>query len=350
MSWPEREAITRGVVNMVQVNMGLKLGERLLVVTDVPRVQDWRAETHLALQDMVERAVLARLVADIAGDHFPESEISFLAFPASGGHGTEPDQTAAARMRGMDAVVALTTYSLTHTDARGGAAEAGVRFASMPGFEARMFEAGGPMAADYRQISSDCEAFAAVLTLADEVVLRTPYGTHLSFSLKGRPGQVDGGIYDGTGPNIWGNLPAGEVYAVPVEGSGEGQLVVPTGWYPDLTEDMTLDFRAGEIVSLGGGGAAGVMFRKWLALGDDDPIHKARRNLAELGIGANPMARRPENVLEAEKIKGTVHIGIGDNLHMGGRVESDLHEDLVQPKPDLLVDGRLVIAGGEWRI
>jgi leucyl aminopeptidase (aminopeptidase T) len=87
-----------------------------------------------------------------------------------------------------------------------------------------------------------------------------------------------------------------------------------------------------------------------LKLEDDDPLYQARRNLAELGIGTNPNARKPDNVLEAEKIKGTVHIAIGDNIHMGGRVEADLHDDFVQPRPDMYLDGRPVIVEGEWKI
>jgi leucyl aminopeptidase (aminopeptidase T) len=149
---------------------------------------------------------------------------------------------------------------------------------------------------------------------------------------------------------MWGNLPGGEAFAVPVEGTGEGQLVVPAGWYPDLSEDMTLRIEKGEVVELVGGGAVGDGFRQLIDLDGDDPVCKARRNLAELGVGTNPNARKPDNVLEAEKIKGTVHIAIGDNIHMGGQVESDLHEDFVQPQPDLFLDGDLVIAKGEWRV
>ena len=87
-----------------------------------------------------------------------------------------------------------------------------------------------------------------------------------------------------------------------------------------------------------------------LDLGNDDPAYRSRRNLAELGVGTNPNARQPDNVLEAEKIKGTVHIAIGDNIHMGGGVEADLHEDFVQPQADLLLDGRPIIQKGEWMV
>jgi leucyl aminopeptidase (aminopeptidase T) len=149
---------------------------------------------------------------------------------------------------------------------------------------------------------------------------------------------------------LWGNLPAGEVYAVPVEGTGQGQVVVPAGWHPGLSEDMTLRIEAGEVVDLAGGGSVGREFRRLLELGNDGPVPTSRRNLAELGIGTNPNAARPDNVLEAEKIKGTVHIGFGDSIHMGGQVESDSHQDFVQPEPDLVVDGELVISAGRWRM
>jgi leucyl aminopeptidase (aminopeptidase T) len=349
MSWPQQEAITEGVVETLQVNMGLRPGESLLVATDVPRASDWQSESQSKLEDMLERAMLARLIADIAVARFPDCSVLLLPFPATGGHGTDPDEATAARMREADVLIALTTYSLSHTNAREAATQAGVRIASMPTFEARMFEAGGPMAVDHRQMAADCRAFAQLLTVANEVIVRTRYGTDLRFSLEGRPGQVDTGFY-GEEPGMWGNLPGGEAYAIPVEGTGEGRLVVLAGWYPELSEDMTLCIEKGEVVELVGGGAVGNEFRHLIDLGNDDPVCKARRNLAELGIGTNPNARKPDNVLEAEKIKGTVHVAIGDNIHMGGQVESDLHEDFVQPQPDLFLDGDLVIAEGEWRI
>ncbi|GAB4536336.1 MAG: aminopeptidase [Anaerolineae bacterium] len=348
MSWPTKESITQGVLDMLRVNMGLKAGESLLVVTDLPRVQDWQNETQAKLQAMLERAFLARLVAEIGREGYPDCHVSYWPFPATGRHGSEPDQATAERMRSADVVVAITSYSLSHTNARMEATQAGARLASMPEFEAHMFEAGGPMAADYQQIAADCQTFADLLTAANEVLVRIPHGTDLRFSLEGRPGQADHGMY-GTKPGLWGNLPAGEAFAIPLEGTGEGVLVAPAGWYPTLKEDMVFRFEKGLVVELKGGGAVGDKFRGLLKLGDDDPVCLARRNLAELGVGTNPNARKPDNVLEAEKIKGTVHIAIGDNIHMGGRVEADLHDDFVQPQADLYLDGRPVILGGRWQ-
>ena len=88
--------------------------------------------------------------------------------------------------------------------------------------------------------------------------------------------------------------------------------------------------------------------RRLLQFDSDAEEHRLRRNLAELGIGTNPNAKSSLNLLEAEKIKGTVHVAVGDNAHMGGQIACDLHEDFVLPQPDLILDDKLVIEAGQW--
>lgn len=347
--WPEKNEIRDSVLSMLQVNMGLTAGESLLVLTDLPGPLDWLNKPVGELQRMLERAMLARQIVEIAAEHFRENLVSFYPFPATGGDGVELDETTATRMLSADVILGLTTYSLSHTDARSNACQHGARVASMPLFEARMLEPDGPLAVDSAQVSADAHRFAARLTTARQVVVRTPDGTELAFSIEGRPGQVDDGIYAGA-PGKWGNLPAGEAYVVPVEGSGQGKLVVRAGWYPMLDKEMIFEVKDGQVVGLNGGGAVGDKFRRLLKTGDDEPVYRARRNLAELGIGCNPNARQPDNVLEAEKIKGTVHIAFGDNLHMGGKVDSDFHEDFVLPEVDMYLDEERVISKGEWQI
>jgi leucyl aminopeptidase (aminopeptidase T) len=348
MAWPEKEKIVFGVENMLKVNMGLKPGEPLLVVTDIPTTKQWNVEPRSWIIDVSERAMLAKLVAEIAAERFPDNPVMFHPFPATGSHGKEPDGSTAALMRKPQVILAITTYSLSHTNARLNATKAGARIASMPGFEAGMLEEGGPMAVDYLQVSRDCHIFATRLTSASQVQVKTPAGTDLRFSIAGRTAHVDDGLYNTDAK--FGNLPAGEAYIVPVEGTGEGTLVVQAGWYPSLTEDMVLVFEKGEVVELEGGGDVGRHFKALLQIGNPAQPYKSRRNLAELGIGTNPNAKRPDNVLEAEKIKGTIHIAIGDDIHMGGSVEADLHEDFVQPEPTLILDGEVVIDKGDWKI
>jgi len=349
MSWPDKNTITQSVVDMLNVNMKLKAGEQLLVVSDYPRPEDWHNYSFLRLEGMLERVILARLVAEIAREQFVDTQVWFHPFVATGMSGREPDDETASLMKRADVLLCLTEHSLSQTDSREAATKANVRVASMPTFDHKMFAPDGPMAVDYQQISADCNKFADLLSAADKVVVQTPYGTDLSFRLSGRFGQVDHGLMSDD-PELWGNLPAGEAYVIPLEGTGEGQLVILAGWYPELYEEMVLTFKKGSVVDLQGGGEIGEHFSKLLNLKNNDELFISRRNLAELGIGTNPNARRPDNVLEAEKIKGSVHIAIGDNIHMGGKVESDLHEDFVQPQVDLYLDGAPVILQGKWKV
>jgi leucyl aminopeptidase (aminopeptidase T) len=151
------------------------------------------------------------------------------------------------------------------------------------------------MTADRQQITADCHVFAGLLDAADEIIVRSPQGTDLRFSPRRRGALGDDGLY-ASEPGAWGNLPAGETYS-PLEGTGEWTLVVPAGWCPDLAKNLTLRIKNGQVIAATGGGSVGDNSRRLLALGRNDPLHRARRNLAELGIGTNPNAHKPDNVL-----------------------------------------------------
>ncbi len=325
------------VISMVRVNMGLKPGESVLVVNDVPNTADW-SMPYARIEDMAGRSLMARRIYDILKNEFKDNRLEFLAFPATGQHGSEPAPEVALRFLAYDVVLLLTSFSLSHTEAREEASRKGARIASMPGIEYPMFLGEGPMSVDYLAVRSESERLAELLTRAKAARVTTGFGTDIAFSIDGRPGDADTGILGEAGQ--WGNLPGGEAFIAPVEGTANGRLVVPKGWYYELEEDMILVFKDGYVVSLEGGGKVGEDFAKLFSFGDESLRH--RRNCAELGIGTNPRAKKPDNVLEAEKIKGTVHIAVGDSSHMGGVNVSDLHEDFVLCNPVLYLDGKAV--------
>jgi leucyl aminopeptidase (aminopeptidase T) len=344
--WPKKDQIRQGILDMLQVNMGLKEGEKLLVVTDLLTPPQWSSLESAELMLASERSMLAKMVAEIASESYSQCEVEVFLYPATGQHGAEPGEEVANKMAQADVAIAITTYSLSHTDAREHASQAGARIASMPTFEPQMFYPGGPMAVDYQQVAKDTKVIAELLTTAQQAVVRSREGTDLSFSLAGRPGQADDGIYTTIG--AWGNLPGGEAFIAPLEDTAEGQVVVPKGGSVDITEEMTLIFQGGWVREIRGGGKGGDRLRQLMQFDSDAEEHRLRRNLAELGIGTNPNAKSPVNLLEAEKIKGTVHVAVGDNFHMGGQISCDLHEDFVLPQPDLILDGRVVIKAGQW--
>jgi leucyl aminopeptidase (aminopeptidase T) len=105
---------------------------------------------------------------------------------------------------------------------------------------------------------------------------------------------------------------------------------------------MTFYFRDGLVYKLEGGGTIGAEILELLKPENDQDPYRSRRNLAELGIGTNPNASHRDNILEAEKIQGTVHLAIGDNSDMGGVASVDFHQDFTLPHPELLLDGEPV--------
>ncbi|MFQ6014478.1 MAG: aminopeptidase [Anaerolineae bacterium] len=344
----DRGRIEAGVLNMLRVNMGIKEGEKILVVTDPPSLERWRQGDSTMIGQALERCMLAKMVSEIAAEHFPPCPVEFFPYPQVARSGAEPGEEVAQKMREADVVIAITNLSLSHTDARQKACQAGARIASMPGFLTRMFYPEGPMAADYHAVAKRTGPIAERLTKAETAVVRSRAGTDLTFSLAGRQGFSDTGLL--TAQGAFGNLPAGEAYIAPLEGTAEGKLAVEKGRAPGLAENMVLSFQGGMVQEIEGGGEVGEKLRQLLGLEQGEEEHRERRNLAELGVGTNPKASSTENVLESEKIMGTVHIAIGDNAHIGGAVNTDLHRDFVIPRADLVLDGEEIMIDGKLQI
>ena len=70
------------------------------------------------------------------------------------------------------------------------------------------------------------------------------------------------------------------------------------------------------------------------------------RALAELGIGTNPAAILTGNVLEDEKVIGTIHLAFGTSAGLGGVNVAGVHIDGVLLRPTVELDGRLLVSDG----
>ncbi len=70
-------------------------------------------------------------------------------------------------------------------------------------------------------------------------------------------------------------------------------------------------------------------------------------NIGEIGIGLNPAARIGDEITEAKKAFGTVHIALGDSANeYGGLVECDVHLDGLVLEPTIEFDGVPVVVAG----
>ncbi len=265
-------------------------------------------------------------------------DVTLLVMPVAERHGSEPPPDVAEAMRAATVCVLPTSKSLTHTRARTAATDAGARVASMPSITYEM--AMRTLAADYSAIARESEELAAILSAGAEVTLTSPGGCDLTFSAVGRDGLADTGHF--TTPGDMGNLPAGEAFIAPVEGTATGTVVIDAAsMIEDVLPDppMRITVRDGLAAAVDGSGAA-QLEAVFAEVGD------GARNLAELGIGTNPNARLSGNVLEAEKVAGTAHVALGASLHIGGTVDVPFHQDGVIARPTVHVDGRLIMQDG----
>ncbi len=227
----------------------------------------------------------------------------------------------AAQADTVDAVIALAYHSTSHTMYRKLLTiSAGVRYASMPHFHRDMFF--GSMDVDWLELARSTRTLARTLEGVDRFEVRSANGTNLVMDAGGRPIKADDGILSEAGS--WGNLPAGEVFLAPIENTARGNLVVEWGPSAKLAAPLTIEIESGRAVSVSGDDNDAVSWLEELF-----ESHPDNNNVAELGIGTNPEATRPDSILESEKILGTVHVAFGDNSNFGGRVVAPFHLDFV---------------------
>lgn len=248
-------------------------------------------------------------------------------------HGEEIPLPVAEAMKNSDVVIAPTTFSLTHTQARINACKAGARVASMPGITEKMMEQGG-MTADYHKINETAIALNNKLDKVTKIRLVTDSGTDITFDLEGCTWKMDTGICHE--PGCSSNLPAGELYIAPKDANGVFVVDGSMSGFGILDSPLEFTVKKRYVTDIKGknAGKLGSML---------DNVGEKARNIAEFGIGINPKAKLIGNVLEDEKVGGTVHIALGDNSTFGGDVIAGIHLDGIIKEPELFVDGERFI-------
>jgi leucyl aminopeptidase (aminopeptidase T) len=253
-------------------------------------------------------------------------------------HGAEPPTPVAAAMIASDVVLAPTIQSLSHTYARRAANQAGVRVATLPGVTDEMLAR--LMNADMRMLRRRGAAVAAALRSGEEARITCPHGSDLRLGLKDRIPIADAGVL--TAPGAFGNLPCGEAFVAPQEGTAEGTLVVDgsIAGVGKVETPVELTVEEGHLTDATGPEGA-VLMELLTEHGPDGT------NVAELGIGTNEEAMLTGNILEDEKILGSAHVAFGASAAIGGGVQVPVHLDCVLVEPTVEIDGSAVCRGGE---
>ena len=310
--------LDRAIRAVVRNCLGVREGEDVLVIANP------------ATGELGERL---RCESRAAG---AESVLAVMSERAS--HAAEPPPTIAAAMLEADVVLAPTVQSLSHTTARKAASDAGTRIATLPGVTDEMLAR--VMSADMDGLRRKGRAIAERLTAGSEARVTCPRGSDLRLGLGERNGIPDAGEL--THQGAFGNLPCGEGFIAPIEGTTSGRLVVDGTIASVGMPDEPVELRIEDGRLKNATGEEGERLMGLLTVHGEDGT-----NVAELGIGTNERANLTGNVLEDEKILGTVHVAFGASAAIGGTVQVPVHLDCVVTKPDVEIDGEPIVRSGE---
>lgn len=300
--------------------MGAKKNEKILVITD-----EIKREIGLSLYENAIRLGYYALLVEMKSGKI---------------NGEEPPAEVAELMQKFDVVFCPTAKSLTHTNARRAASAKGVRIATFPGITKDVMIRG--MNADYKKIAALSIKLKKILEKGKFVRVTAPAGTDISFSIEGRTAYASKGLFHAKGES--GNLPTGETYLAPVEGTSNGIFVVDgsmAGLGLIKNANIKIEVENGYATLISGGKIANKL-RKML-----DEVGKDARNIAEFGIGTNDSAKLSGVLLEDEKVMGTIHIALGNNVSMGGSVNVPIHLDGVVKRPTVWLDNKLIMKDGK---
>lgn len=299
------------VRTVIQKCLGVKSGESFLIVCD--------DVLYPLAYDFYKRAKSFRVRALL------------VTMPPLKMHGEEPPPAVAEALKICDTALLMTSKSLSHTRARKRACKRyGTRIASLPGITEDIFRRS--ITINYDELNRNLLRMANYLSKGKRVEVYTDKGTHIMMSIEGRKGFSDNGLYVKRG--AFGNLPAGEACLAPVEGTTNGRLIVDGSalWVGKIKTPREMIIKNGYIQNM-----PFLPIRSRIK-----SFGRCASNIAEFGIGLNPKAKVTGNILEDEKSRGTAHIGIGNNISFGGKVNCPCHLDFVFLNPVIFIDGKRV--------
>jgi leucyl aminopeptidase (aminopeptidase T) len=253
----------------------------------------------------------------------------------------EPNSFVKRLMLKYNVILLMTSRSLSHTNARKAATKKGARIVSMPGVTLDMMQR--CIDIDYGAMRKLNEKIKSLLTKAKKVRITSQSGTDLSFRIYNKK-IVSRLSLDKKGD--FDNLPSGEAFVSPLEGSAEGVYVIDAGMagIGKLKRPITIYVKKGLAIGISGDSNAAKLASILKSVKSSSAY-----NIAEFGIGTNPKAKITGKVLEDEKVLGTCHIALGNNFSFGGKVNVPIHLDGIITKPTIYLDDAILMKSGKFQ-
>jgi len=316
----KKELLAKSAKIALQQCMALKSGEHFLIVTNPEMLS--MAEALFEVGNKLTR------------------ETRMIVYPRGKMNGEEPPQWVAEQMFDADVIIGITVTSITHTRARKRACEIfKARVATMPGITEDIFIRG--LNADYNEISKISHKLLEYFERAKVAKVTTPYGSDFTVEL-GNPAEVSDGLCHKPGMIV--NLPDGETECAPTNANG---VVVANISGKLITEPTKITLKDGYITDIDTSNDSGKRFKEFIENAKKIDGNNNSGFIAEFAMGTNPSAKITGNILEDEKVLGTVHIAFGTNSsYPGGKNNSCIHQDVILLEPTVWFDEELVMKDG----
>ncbi|MCK5631505.1 aminopeptidase [Candidatus Bathyarchaeota archaeon] len=195
----------------------------------------------------------------------------------------------------------------------------------------------------YEEMQKLGERVRSILGKTKRVHLTSTNGSDLTLTLADRPINVYDGVVDEEDVKRGGvfvSLPSGTVEVAPMETGADGTFIsnVPEPTTGLLAHSVRWVFERGKITSFSGGENIDAVKDSWeKGTGDKDRIGR-------FTLGLNPRAKT--GFLQNQIVLGTVSIGIGENVNIGGKNESNWGFLTTLSEPTVELDGKPIIEKG----
>ncbi|MBI2908225.1 MAG: hypothetical protein HYX92_11310 [Chloroflexi bacterium] len=314
---------SEGIKRIVDTCMRVKPEDEVLVIAD----------------DYARPQAIGQAVASAAKER--GARVVYMVVPARHIAGVPLRKTTAAAMRAADIIFGAGERISTiggHSGVQGELMEKGVRLYATVGLSEDYLRRSFSVE-DIVNMKDRSERIVELYSEAGSIKLTTPFGTDLIMSIKGRRGKARHPICGSLVPDY------AESPIAPVDGSTNGTLVYDgemDGWGYTFSKPLVLKVKNGKVVDISGNPEDAERLRA-ITTTDADA-----GNIAEFAIGAShTVPSRLSGTRYDCAILGFVHVGLGNNIFLGGNSRSRVHIDGIMTRPTVELDGKTIVEDGK---
>lgn len=260
----------------------------------------------------------------------------------------EPPEPIRQAMMEADVIVFLTEKTMVHSHAAIEAMKGGTKGVALEEITPEIIT-GSAASADYEAILEHSRSVRDVFTEGERLTITTPLGMDLEAEIGGRPGFSAVGKVEKQPGDIEiyaASFPDGEVAVAPIEETVNGTIIWDTTMNDinRIDEPIEVDVEEGYVTEIRGGAEADQL-RRILENADRDSW-----GIGEIAVGLNPDVELQGSIRVDKKALGYLHIALGENTDVGGKLDADIHFDGVIGNATMKIDDTLITKDGEMQI